>query len=81
MLWSRFVLRMRLRSLCSLRDEDKHPRILPVLGLGNLALMCNRNNSEFTPILNTCISTTLESHNSLLVELQEEIYIYIYIFH
>ena len=49
--------------------------MLPVLGLGNLALMTNRFNSEFSPNLNTCISTTLERHSSILVELQEERYI------
>ena len=49
--------------------------MLPVLGLGNLALMGIRINSEFSQNLSTCISTTFESHNSLLVELQELKYI------
>jgi len=47
--------------------------MLPVVRLGNLALVRNRNKSGFPPILNTCVSTTLENHNSLLVELQEEL--------
>ena len=72
MLWSWFLLMIRLHSFCWLRVEDRHPRMLPVLGLGSLALMCNRNNSEITQILKTCSSKTLESHYSLLVKLKNE---------
>ena len=73
MLWSWLVLRMH-RPLGLLgTDEDKHPQMLLVLGLGNLALVGNSNKSGFSPILNKFISTALENHNSLLVELRDEI--------
>ena len=47
----------------------------PVTRLRNLAFTGKTNNSEFSPILDTCYWTTLESHNSLLREVQEERYI------
>ena len=43
---------------------------------GKLALMGNRNNSVFSPILNTFISTMFGNPNSLLVDLWEERYIF-----
>ena len=46
--------------------------MLPVLRLGNLALIGNRKIYEFSSILNTCISTILENHNSFLVNLRVE---------
>ena len=49
--------------------------MLSVLGLSNLTLMGNKNNTESSPILNTCTSTTLEIQSFLLVELREERYI------
>ena len=73
MLWSWLVLSVHPPSLCSLRDENKHPRILPVLGLGSLPLMEKRKNInryDFSPILNTCISTTLEREDSLSTEVR-----------
>ena len=55
--------------------------MLSVLELGKLALMRkkqgNINSSEFSPILDKCIPTSLESHNSLsLSEMLEKIYLY-----
>ena len=72
MLSTWLVLRMRSPLALLSANDVRHPQMLPVLGLGNLSLVGNRNNSEFSPILNTCISTTSESHNSLLVEMQKE---------
>ena len=59
-------------SIRSLREGDKHSWMVPVLGLGNIALMGIRNISEHALTLNTCISTAFESHFSLWLELQDE---------
>ena len=66
-------MRSPLASLAT--GENKHPQMLPVLGLENLVLVGNRKKSEFLPMLNTCTSTSLKSHNSLMVELREGWYI------
>ena len=55
------------------QEKDNHLRELTVFRLGNLASMGNRNNSEFLLTLNTCISTTLDSHNTFLIELRQVI--------
>ena len=57
----------------ALQEEYQHPRMTPVLGLGNQALIRNRNKSELPPILNRQIKTTIESHNSLLIKFWDEI--------
>ena len=49
--------------------------MLPVSGLGSLALMGHRNSSEFSLVLNVCVSTTLERHNFVSVELRAERYL------
>ena len=54
-----------LQSHRSIREYYNHPRMLLVLGLENLALMANRFSFEPSSMLNTCISTILESHMSL----------------
>ena len=49
--------------------------MLSVLGLRNLTLMGNKNNTQSSSISNTCFSTTFEILSFLLVGLREERYI------
>ena len=53
--------------LVSVEDapSTRFARMLPVLGLLNLAMMVIRICFELLSILSTCISATLESHVSL----------------
>ena len=76
-MWNRLVVIMRHPIALLATRVGKHPRMLPVLGLGNIALMENRNISELSPILIKCVSTTLESHKSLWVGSKEEIYLFL----
>ena len=60
--FSRYGMKINILECCRFSVRE------PSLGV-------DRNNSEFSPILITCISTTSENHNSFLVEMQEERYI------